>query len=201
MKMMAGAGLGERAQQRKQRCRFLRGEHRGGLIEHQHPGAAIQCLQDFDALLAGDRQRSDSGPGVDSEAVLLPECVQRVGDIAQAREPGADIAETERDILGHRHRVDEHEMLVHHADAEAASRLRIGDRDRLAVDAELAAIGLDQAGEDAHQRGLAGAVLAEQGVNFARLDGKAHRIVGHDGAEADAHIAHFDGRRAGRRCA
>jgi hypothetical protein len=46
-----------------------------------------------------------------------------------------------------------------------------GDReivDGLAVDADLAAVRLVDAGQDLHQRGLARAVLAHQGVNLAR---------------------------------
>ncbi len=43
------------------------------------------------------------------------------------------------------------------------------------------AIGLLDAEQDFHQRGFAGAVLADHGVDFARLDGEIDAIIG-DGA-------------------
>ncbi len=45
-----------------------------------------------------------------------------------------------------------------------------GMRDRLAVDADLAAVGLVEAVEDRHQRRLAGAVLADDAVDGAAPD-------------------------------
>ena len=44
----------------------------------------------------------------------------------------------------------------------------IGNDDRLAVDQDLALVGLEQAEQDVHQRGLAGAVLADDGVDARR---------------------------------
>ena len=50
-----------------------------------------------------------------------------------------------------------------------ASR-RAADRDRLAGEQDLAAVRLVDAGHDLDQRRLAGAVLAEEGVDLARLE-------------------------------
>ena len=55
-----------------------------------------------------------------------------------------------------------------------ASRRR-GDLHRLAVPADLAVVGPDGAVDDLHQRRLAGAVLAEDGVDLARRDAQARR--------------------------
>ena len=44
---------------------------------------------------------------------------------------------------------------------------RGGDRDGLAVEADLAAVGAQDAIDDVHQRRLAGAVLAGEGVDLA----------------------------------
>ena len=49
---------------------------------------------------------------------------------------------------------------------------------------DLALVGLDEPVEDVHQRGLARAVLAEQGVDLARADGQIDVVVGHEAAEA-----------------
>ena len=59
-------------------------------------------------------------------------------------------------------------MLVDHADAGADRIARAAELDRLAVDQDLALVGPVEAGEDVHQRGLAGAVLAEQAEDLAR---------------------------------
>ena len=64
-------------------------------------------------------------------------------------------------------------LLVHRDDPEPVRGLRVADPLRLAVDQELAVVGLDDAGEDLHERRLAGAVLADERVHRARLDREA----------------------------
>lgn len=69
-------------------------------------------------------------------------------------------------------------MLVHHLDA-ASYRIRgPGDADRRAVDKDLALIRHGKAVEDVHESGLAGAVLAQQGVDLAPLQVEIDVIVG-----------------------
>ena len=67
--------------------------------------------------------------------------------------------------------------------AAIASR---GDRNATgrAVDADLALVRPVQAGEDVHQRALAGAVLAEQGVDLAGAQLEVDVVVGDDAREA-----------------
>ena len=62
----------------------------------------------------------------------------------------------------------------------------------LAVDHDLAFVGLVQAVELAHQGALARAVFAEQGVDLARAHVEADPIVGQDAREALDDIAHLD---------
>ena len=54
----------------------------------------------------------------------------------------------------------------------------------LAVDEDLALVGLQQPVEHVHQRRLAGAVLAEQRVDLTGLDDEVDVVVGHEAAEA-----------------
>ena len=70
----------------------------------------------------------------------------------------------EHHVLEHGEAVDQHEVLVHHADAGAIASRGLSDAHRLAVDADLAGVGLVEAVEDGHQRRLAGAVLADDAV-------------------------------------
>src|SRR5262249_38874074 len=58
------------------------------------------------------------------------------------------------------------------------------DADRLVVDQDLALIRLHQAVQHVHQRALAGAVLAEQRLDLARLHHEVDAVVGHQPAEA-----------------
>ena len=65
------------------------------------------------------------------------------------------------------------------------------DVDDLAIEQDLALIGPGQAVEDVHERGLAGAVLAQQGVDLARLDVEVDAVVGHDARVALGDAAHL----------
>jgi hypothetical protein len=75
-------------------------------------------------------------------------------------------------------RVEQAEVLVDHADAERPRLGRRRDLDALAVPAHLAGVGPDGAVDDLHQRRLAGAVLAEDGVDLPRRDAQADPVVG-----------------------
>ena len=79
--------------------------------------------------------------------------------------------------------------------ASIASR---GDRmpTRLPVDQDLAGIGLRQPVGDAHDRGLAGPVLAEQRVDLAATDVEVDAVVGDEVPEPLADAAQLQGRRA-----
>ena len=83
----------------------------------------------------------------------------------------------QHDVLGHGHDRDEHEVLVHHPDPELDRVLRRGDRHGLAVQKDLARVGGVQPVEDAHQRGLAGSVLAQQGMHFAATQVEVDVVV------------------------
>ena len=71
-------------------------------------------------------------------------------------------------------------MLVDHADAPVDGVGRVADADRLAVDQDLARIRRGKPVQDVHQRGLAGAVLAEEGVNLAGPQIEVDAVVRHD---------------------
>ena len=75
--------------------------------------------------------------------------------------------EAENDVLCHREDGYEHEVLVDHADAPPDGFPGVGEAYRLAVDADLAGVGMQQAEQDVHERRLAGAVLPEKAVDLA----------------------------------
>ena len=71
--------------------------------------------------------------------------------------------------------------------------------DLVARDADCAGVRLVHAGEHVHQRGLARAVLAEDGVNLARPEVERDVVVGENRSEALGDAAHLDERRRERR--
>ena len=101
---------------------LLRGQHPGRLVEDQDAGAAEQGLEDLDPLLHADRQLADRGVEIDLEPVFPLER----GDLG----PGLGGAGGQRDaalgaeqqVLQDRERLDQHEVLVDHADPGARSR-------------------------------------------------------------------------------
>ncbi|MDF3018565.1 MAG: hypothetical protein K0R44_3790 [Thermomicrobiales bacterium] len=67
----------------------------------------------------------------------------------------------------------------------------------LTSDADRPGIGLIHAGEHVHERGLAGAVLTENGVDLARPQIEGDAVVGDDRPKALADAAHLDDGRRG----
>ena len=85
---------------------------------------------------------------------------------------GAAILVADENVLGDVEIGKQQRFLIDRGDAQP---LRLGgaaNRDRLAAQKDLAAIGLMYAGYDLDQRRLAGAVLAEQGMNLAGVQRK-----------------------------
>ena len=97
---------------------------------------------------------------------------------------------------------NKHEVLMHHADAEGDGVARTRDLRGVAIDDNLAGIGLQQAVEDVHQGGFARAVLADKGVDFAAPHLEADVVVGQHARPALGDVAHLDGvgGAAGRSC-
>ena len=98
----------------------------------------------------------------------------------------------EHHVLGDGEDGDEHEVLVHHADAGVHRVAGAGEVLHDVVEQDLALVGLVQAVEHVHQRRLARAVLAEQAVDLAGLDGEVDVIVGDEGAEPLGDAAEFE---------
>jgi hypothetical protein len=99
----------------------------------------------------------------------------------------------EDDVLDHGEVLHQLEMLVHHADAGADRGLAVGDVGLLAVDEDLALIGLVETVEDRHQRRFAGAVFAHDTVDRALGDGHGDVLVGLHRAEGLGDALQFDG--------
>ena len=182
-----------------------RREHAGRLVEDEEPGAAVERLQNLHALAEAHRQVADDGVRVDVEAVFPFEPRERTPRTAEGTPQQRAAFHAEHNVFQHREGIDQHEMLMDHADAAGDRLLGVADRRRRAVDPDHAAVGPVIAVDDAHQRRLAGAVLADDAVDRARSHGHRDAVVGMNRAEPLVDADDFERGRAplpggGRRC-
>ena len=84
---------------------------------------------------------------------------------------------------------------MHHADAVPDGVARPLHRHRRALDQNLAPVGADQAIQNVHQGALAGAVLADQGVDLALADLEVDVVVGDHAGKDLGDAPEFDGQR------
>jgi len=150
---------------------FARREHGGGLVEHQHARVVLQVARDLHHLLLADAQPRHGRGRVDVLHADLGELAR--GQLVQpglAYPAGLVGQAVEQQVLGHRQRGDEAELLHDHAHAQALRVAARGGREGLAVEQHPAARGLHQAADDLRQRALARAVLAREGQHFAGVE-------------------------------
>ena len=159
---------------------LLRGEHGGRLVEDEDLVVAVEHLEDLDALLHADGDVLDLGIEVDLQAVFFREFLDLFARFLALNEAELRRLRAEDDVVEHGEHVDELEVLVHHADAERGGIIGVVDLDGLAVFADLARLRLVQAEEHAHERGFAGAVFTEQGVDLALFELQGDVVVGLD---------------------
>src|SRR6185503_1870626 len=98
----------------------------------------------------------------------------------------------EHDVLGHRHRLNQHEVLVDHPDSECNCIVRRLDVAHLAVDKNLAAVSRVETVRDPHRRRLPRAVFSHDRVNSPGLDDDIYVIVREDVAKSLSYLSEFE---------
>ncbi len=98
---------------------------------------------------------------------------------------------------------EEAQLLVDDADAVPTGIVWRGEPDELTPDVDLTLVRHDRAGHDLHERGLAGTVLADDGMDGPDLDREVHVDERPDapvrmGQSGDGDRAGHDRRRCGR---
>jgi hypothetical protein len=202
----ASAGGGHRPQRPEQLLDFLRGEDRRGLVHDEDARTAVEHLENLDALLLPDAELPDLGSRIDPQPELPrkpPDLLLGAAGVQQEARP----VEPEEDVLGDRLRWDQREVLMDHAQTGCDRIPRRAERNRQAIDPDLALVRSVEPGEDVHERALAGTVLAQEGMNLARPKVEVDVVVGEDAGERldDADRFHSGcrnlrgpGRRSGR---
>ena len=182
----------ELSQSLEQLLDFLRRQHRGRLVHDQQPRIEQERAHDLDALALADAERRDDAARIELEPIGLEHPIE----LGQKLARGEARIEAERDILEHRHRLEQREMLEHHADAQPPRRARIGDADGRAVEDDLPLVGREDAVDHLDQRRFSGAVLAEQRMDFAGLDAQVNVVVGAHARKGLADADKFEPRRS-----
>ena len=166
----------ERLQRCEQALDRLRRQHRCRFVHDQEARALQQAAYDLDALTLADGHRVHVPVGLERQAVARRHFPDAPGEIV----PDPRGLERERDVLGDRQRLEQGEVLEHHADAEPAGARRVADLDPGAFPFDRSGIRLDHAVDDLHQRRLAGAVLAQHRVDLAGQHVERDAVVRHD---------------------
>ena len=154
-----------------------RREDGGRLVEDEAAGVAGERLDDLDPLLDADREVLDERVGVDREAVARRQLLDPVAGRPAGRgsrtgfvcsTPSMTFSATVKTGTSLK-------CWCTIPMPAAMASLGPSEADRLAVEQDLALVGLVQPEEHVHQRRLAGAVLPEEGVDLARLERRARR--------------------------
>jgi hypothetical protein len=104
----------------------------------------------------------------------------------------------EKHVLDDVEVVGEREVLVDDLDSELGGILRPVDRDRLAVEEDLTVVDRVDPGDAFDQRGLAGAVVADERHHLAFANLEVDRLQCLHGSEALGDPTEFEGRRGCR---
>ena len=182
----------------KQVIRLTRGEHGGGLVQHQDARVVVQVARNLHHLLLANAKGRHGRGRVDVGQANLGQLLAggRVQRIA-AQPAGAVGQAAHEQVLGYRQGGDQPQLLHHHAHTVLFGIAARGGGVGLPTQAHTAPRGRLQSADDLGQRALARAVLARQGQHLARVQGQRH-VVEHGGGVVLAHGVDGQQGRRGR---
>jgi hypothetical protein len=108
----------ELAQNAKQVVSLIGREHAGWLIKDQGFGSLEQGFQDFNALLQAHRQITDNGIGVNLELIVARQPREFLARLGKGGADELSLLGAQHNIFKNRKGINQHEMLVHHANAK-----------------------------------------------------------------------------------
>ena len=139
----------------------------------------MERLEDLHDLLLALRKLPDRSLEIDAEPVAPAKLVDLLFGPLEVQH-AASVGVPQDDVLHHRVGVHQLAVLVHHADPQLDGIQRRLQLDFLAADVDLAFVRLHEPVDDLHQRGLARAVFAQDGMDLAGAHLKVDRVVGDD---------------------
>ena len=182
---------GQAADHVEQLARLLRGQHGRRLVQDQDARAAEQRLDDLHALPLAHGQLAHLFARVELHVVLACERLDLPGGGLEVEPHAAGVVRADEAVLHDAERRDQHEVLVHHADADGHGVLGGVEAHGLALDEDLAGGRLVQAAQHVHQRALARAVLAKERVHLPLLDRETDVRIGQHAGELLVDVLHF----------
>ena len=183
----------QRADDAEEMRDFPVGERRGRLVHDQDVGIVGDRLGDLDHLPVGDAEIAHFGLGIDADVEPVEQSLGAAAHLVVADEAQAvQRLAANPDVLRHRHKVHQVEFLMDHRDAVSQRVERRGQADFLALEPERAGVGRVDAGDDLHQRRLAGAVLAHQRMDMAALQAERDVVERQHAGKGLAHVLDFE---------
>ena len=171
---------------------FLRREYGSGLIQDQNTGAAVQRLQDFKALTVPDRQVLHQRVQVNFEPGTQHQGIQTHTHLPLGTPQRPVRLGAKHNVVQRTQGVDQHEMLVNHANAQCNRVVGMANDYRPAKYGDLPAVSRVKTVQHRHQRAFAGAVFTHDAVHRASAHGQAHVIIGQHSAKALADARHLN---------
>ena len=174
-------------------------EARRRLVEHQQRRCAAQGPGQLHRPQVTERQAAGRGAQVAPEPdhAGQPGTPLGVGETPQARVEdvltpgGVGGAAPEEQVVEHRQAPEEPGRLEGAAEAVAAPAGRRAV-EPVAVEADLAAVGGEEAGQAVEERRLPSAVGADDPGDLGGAGGKVHAVEGVDAAEVDREVLHVE---------
>ena len=146
-------------------------ERRGRLVEEDHLAVPEHRLGDCHGLALTARQVGHRAGAPTRRCAPTGSPASRVPAAPSRRRSGTahptDLP-AEEHVLGDVEVVGQGEILVDELDPESGGGARVGDRHRLPLEGDLAAVEAVDAGDALHQRRLPGAVVTDQRRDLAR---------------------------------
>ena len=170
------------------------GQRGGGLVQDQHLTVGRNRLGDLHHLHLCDAQRAQLGPRIDVQLQLFQKSLGVLVHFGVVH--GGDNAvflggvAAQPDVFGHGTGRDGLQLLMHHGNATVQCIQGGGDVDLLPFVFDLAFVHLINAEHAFHQGGLAGAVFAHEGHDFAGAElqpGMVQRFYAREGFD---HVFH-----------
>ena len=164
-----------------------------GFVEDDDVRLAVEHLEDFHPLLHTHGDVLDFVPGVHLQAVARGQGGHVLfGGLQVEQTVAVNGFRTQDDVFRHGVVVDELEVLVHHADAQACGYIGVGDAHFPAVNSDGALVGFVGTEKYGHEGGLPRPVFAQDGVHLIFRHAEIHVVVGEDAGEALGDTAHVD---------
>ena len=149
-------------------------EARGRLVEDQHPRRQVDGARDRGDVLDRDRIAAEGCGDVDMQVELRQQRGGATAHLGVTDQTKTGRLPSEIEVLCHRQVRQQIDFLIDGGDAGIERRPRRPRHDLGAVKPNDSGVALEHAGHNLDQRGLAGAVLAEQRVDLAGAQGEIH---------------------------